>query len=533
MSEFPQSSSRPRVLSGMRPTGKLHLGNYMGALANWVKLQNDGQYECYFFIADWHALTTTYADPSRIKLNTIDVALEYLAAGLDPERSTIFIQSHVPQHAELHLLFSMITPIGWLERVPTYKEQQENITGKDLSNYGFLGYPLLQAADILIYQAQFVPVGQDQVAHVELTREVARRFNSMYKTNVFPEPEALLTPSPKLTGTDGRKMSKSYGNTIGLSEAPALVAKKVLDMSTNGQRIRQTDPGDPDLCPVGDLHKAFSAAEVIASTQNGCRTATMRCEFCKIDAADSVCAVTVPIHDKRMRLEGQIEETWEMLQGQSVKAANRAEQTMVSVRTIFGVSRDLGPVKRHFLASAEVRQRARDLSRFSTWWDLPSNQQDKLLREYWRENLLPREVQFSQEGNRVFSTLDRELEEPLITAKKKRVLVTIPAAGEEPNGWHFRIPVKTYEVWALLCWDRNYWLNDFIIPQKFYAQPFAKAKKVSREEAIHVRIWKSGEKWNLEFVSLIERKEVGGAISVQANDPIDITELLGNYEPLQ
>ena len=533
MSETAIVSPLPRVLSGMRPTGKLHLGNYVGALANWVKIQDTGQYECYFFIADWHALTTDYADPSRVKLNTLDVALDWLAAGLDPEKSTIFIQSHVPQHAELHLLFSMLTPLGWLERVPSYKEQQENITGTDLSTYGFLGYPLLQAADILIYQAQFVPVGQDQVAHVELTREVARRFNSMYKTAVFPEPDALLTPSPKLTGTDGRKMSKSYGNTIGLTEAPAVVAKKVLETSTNGQRIRQTDPGDPDLCPVGDLHKVFSTAEVIASTQHGCRTATMRCEFCKVDAANSVCAVTVPIHDKRMHLEGRIEETWEMLRGQSVKAANRAEQTMLPVRTILGLSRDLGPVKRHFLASAEDRQRARDLSQSSNWWSLPSNQLDKLLREYWTSNILPREVRFSQEGNRVFSTLERELEEPLLTAKKKRVLVTIPAAQEENSGWHFRIPARTYEVWVLLCWDRSFWLSDFIIPQKFYAQPFAKAKKGSKEEAIHVRVWKFGERWNLEFVSLLERKEVGGAIWAQSSDPIDITELLGNYDPLQ
>ena len=524
-------TSRPRVLSGMRPTGKLHLGNYMGALANWVKLQD--QYECCFFIADLHALTTDYADTSRLKLNTLDVALDWLAAGLDPEKSTIFIQSHVPQHAELHLLFSMITPLGWLERVPTYKEQQENITGKDLTTYGFLGYPLLQATDILIYQANFVPVGLDQVAHVELTREVARRFNSMYKTAVFPEPGALLTPSPKLTGTDGRKMSKSYGNTIGLTEAPALVAKKIVEMSTNGQRIRQTDPGDPNLCPVGDLHKVFSTAEVIASTQHGCRTATMRCEFCKIDAADSVCAVTEPIFNNRMQLEGRIEETWEMLRGQSVKAANRSEQTMLAVRDVFDLSRDLGPVRRHFLASAEDRLRARDLSQHSTWWNLPSNQQDKLLREYWRLNLLPREVQLSQEGNRVFSTLDRELEEPLITAKKKRVLVTIPAAREEYSGWHFRIPVRTYEVWVLLCWNLSYWLNDFIIPQKFYAQQFAKAKKASKEEAIHVRVWKSGESWNLEFVSLLATREIGGAIVAQANDPINITELLGNYEPLQ
>ena len=325
MSELPNRSERPRVLSGMRPTGKLHLGNYMGALANWVRLQD--QYECYFFIADWHALTTDYADPGDLQAKTLDVALDWLAAGLDPNKSTIFIQSHVPQHAELHLLFSMVTPLGWLERVPTYKEQQENLKGKDLSTYGFLGYPLLQAADILVYQAQYVPVGQDQVAHVELTREVARRFNSMYRTEVFPEPEALLTPSPKLPGTDGRKMSKSYGNTIGLSEAPAVVAFKVHSMSTGGQRIRQTDSGDPDLCPVGDLHKVFSPPEVIAETQKGCRTASIRCEACKIEAARSVCRVTEPIHEKRTMLELHIDEylgtTPQRLIDQSGKTSGR------------------------------------------------------------------------------------------------------------------------------------------------------------------------------------------------------------------
>src|SRR3954454_8409776 len=210
-----KETSRKRVVSGMRPTGKLHLGNYVGALANWVKLQES--HECFFFIADWHALTTDYADPSKIGENTIEVALDWLAAGLDPQRCTMFVQSHVPQHAELHLLFSMITPLGWLERVPTYKEQQQNLDTKDLSTYGFLGYPLLQSADITIYKADFVPVGQDQVAHVELTREIARRFNGIYGT-VFPEPKALLTPSAKLPGTDGRKMSKSYGNTIMLTD---------------------------------------------------------------------------------------------------------------------------------------------------------------------------------------------------------------------------------------------------------------------------------------------------------------------------
>ncbi len=222
------SNQRKRVLSGMRPTGKLHLGNYVGALQNWVGMQD--QYECFFCVVDWHALTTDYADTSQVKSNSIEVLLDWLAAGLDPERCTMFMQSHVPQHAELHLLFSMITPLGWLERVPTYKEQRENITEKDLSTYGFLGYPVLQAADILIYKGDFVPVGEDQVPHVELTREIARRFNMFYKRNgaqVLPEPQPLLTRAAKLPGTDGRKMSKSYGNTIMLTDPDPVVRQKL------------------------------------------------------------------------------------------------------------------------------------------------------------------------------------------------------------------------------------------------------------------------------------------------------------------
>jgi tryptophanyl-tRNA synthetase len=512
-------TSRPRVLSGMRPTGKLHLGNYMGALANWVKLQD--AYECYFFIADLHALTTDYADPSRVKLHTLDVALDWLAAGLDPEKSTIFIQSHVSQHAELHLLFSMITPLGWLERVPSYKEQQENLTGKDLSTYGFLGYPLLQAADILLYQAQFVPVGQDQVAHVELTREVARRFNSMYKTVVFPEPEALLTPSPKLTGTDGRKMSKSYGNAIGISEPPALVAKKVVEMSTNGQRIRQTDPGDPDLCPVGDLHKVFSSPEMNSSIQHRCRNATIRCEFCKIDAANSVCAVTQPISDKRFRLEGEIEGTWEMLRSMSVKAAARAEQTMLSVRNIFDLSRDLGSVRRYFGTSAEDIKNAHDLSHHSDWWMLPQDQRAKLLRDYWRSNFLPRDVQLSQESNRVFASLDRELEEPFISAKKKRVFVTTSRDVNTEDKWNFEIPSRSYEVWTLLCWrSENKWLHDFVVPQKIFSQQFALAKRsMKKDEKIQVT------------VTRVEGNHFFLGIAGQTSRNID--ELQSNYEPLK
>jgi tryptophanyl-tRNA synthetase len=286
MSE-PKAIKKGRILSGMRPTGKVHLGNYVGALRNWVNLQDD--YDCFFFIADWHALTTDYADTRDIKQNSLEVIIDYLASGLDPERSTLFIQSHVPQHAELHLLFSMITPLGWLERVPTYKEQRENIKDKDLSTYGFLGYPLLQSADILMYQADFVPVGEDQVPHVELTREVARRFNQFYPRKagsgnrdpqrcvVFPEPRPLLTPAAKLPGTDGRKMSKSYGNTILLSEPEASLRAKLKTMVTDPARVRRSDPGNPDACPVGDLHKIFSNADTMAKVYEGCRTAGIGC----------------------------------------------------------------------------------------------------------------------------------------------------------------------------------------------------------------------------------------------------------------
>src|ERR1700724_1646633 len=231
-------SIKKRVLSGMRSTGKLHLGNYVGALENWVRMQE--QYECFFFIADWHALSTDYADTSRLKETSVEVLLDWLSPGLDPAKCVMFIQSHVPAHAELHLLFSMITPLGWLERVPTYKEQRENIKDKDLGTYGFLGYPVLQSSDILIYKADVVPVGEDQVAHVELTREIARRFNGFYcrVKDVFPEPQSLLTPAPKLPGTNGRKMSKSYGNTIMLTDPEPVVRQKLKTMVTDPARVR-------------------------------------------------------------------------------------------------------------------------------------------------------------------------------------------------------------------------------------------------------------------------------------------------------
>ena len=333
------------MLSGMRPTGKLHLGNYMGALYNWVRLQHD--FNCYFFIADWHALTTDYADTSNIKQNTIEVALDWLAAGLDPERCVLFVQSLVPQHAELHLLLSMITPLGWLERVPTYKEQQQQIGdvaagGKDLHTYGFLGYPLLQSADILIYQADLVPVGQDQVAHVEITREIARRFNQFYPgsysggdrggIDVLPEPQVLLTPSPKLPGTDGRKMSKSYGNTILLTDPEPEVRKKLKTMVTDPARVRRSDPGNPDVCPVGDLHKVFSSPETLQNVYAGCRSAGIGCIECKSWLADAVVAELAPLQERRKRYEQDLGLVHEILHQGSELARARAEETMQQVR---------------------------------------------------------------------------------------------------------------------------------------------------------------------------------------------------------
>jgi tryptophanyl-tRNA synthetase len=325
--------NRPRVLSGTRPTGKLHLGNYVGALANWVKLQDSDLYECYFFIADWHALTTDYADTSNVLGNIRELALDFLGVGLDSAKSVLFEQSKVHQHAELFLALSMITSVGWLERVPTYKEQQENLAEKDLSTYGFLGYPLLQSADILMYQPKYVPVGQDQVTHVELTREVARRFNHLYKLDdkeVLPEPEVLLTPSPKLLGTDGRKMSKSYGNTIDLTDPEPEVRKKLKTMVTDPARVRRTDPGDPDKCPVGDLHKVFSSSETLAKVYEGCRSAGIGCIECKGWAADALVQVLNPIQERRASYTtSQVEE---ILDDGNARAAARAEQTMEEVR---------------------------------------------------------------------------------------------------------------------------------------------------------------------------------------------------------
>jgi len=331
---------KPRVLSGMRPTGKLHLGHLVGALDNWVKLQD--KYDCFFFVADWHALTTDYADTSRVKSNILEMAFDWMAAGLDPEKSVIFTQSHVPQHAELFLLLSMITPLGWLERVPTYKEQRENIHDKDLGMYGFLGYPVLQSADIIIYRAAYVPVGEDQVPHIELTREITRRFNSFYG-DVFPEPQPLLTPMPKLPGTDGRKMSKSYGNAILLSDPEPEIRQKLKTMVTDPARVRRTDPGNPEVCPVFSLHKIYSPPDTIADVVKGCTTAGIGCIQCKGWVADNLITQIKPLQERRAKYEQNPKLVWDMLEAGSERAQKVAETTMNDVRSAMKFSREYEP----------------------------------------------------------------------------------------------------------------------------------------------------------------------------------------------
>jgi tryptophanyl-tRNA synthetase len=325
----------PRILSGMRPTGPLHLGNFMGALDNWTRLQS--QHECFFCVVDWHSLTTDYANPAGIRENIVEVATDWLAAGLDPAKSTLFIQSLVPEHAELHLLLSMITPTPWLERVPTYKEQQQQMGEKDLSTYGFLGYPLLQTADIVLYKADLVPVGEDQVPHIELAREVVRRFNNFYGA-VLVEPQNLLTAAPRVPGTDGRKMSKSYGNAIYLKDSPEEVKKKLKPMVTDPARVRRTDPGEPDKCPVFDLHKAFSTPETREWAAAGCRTAGIGCLDCKGKLIEHVLARLSEIHARRPEFAARPDTVWDILREGSRKARAVAQATMEDVRAAMKIS---------------------------------------------------------------------------------------------------------------------------------------------------------------------------------------------------
>jgi len=320
---------RKRVLSGMQPSGLMHLGNHLGALENWKALQE--QYDCYFFVADWHALSTNYADTSRIREFVREMLTDWLAAGIDPARSTVFIQSHVPEHAILHLLLSMMTPISWLERNPTYKEKQEQIKEKDLGTYGFLGYPVLQAADILLYKPDFVPVGKDQLPHLELTRELARRFNDIYKTPVFPEPKEHLTKFPKVLGTDGRKMSKSYHNTINLSDTEPVVRQKLKTMVTDPARVRRTDPGNPDICPVYEFHKIYSPAEVQEQINKDCRSAGIGCIDCKKQVADKMVATMTPVWDARAKLTQDPSQIDAIVQTGSRRASEVAKATLLEV----------------------------------------------------------------------------------------------------------------------------------------------------------------------------------------------------------
>jgi tryptophanyl-tRNA synthetase len=524
--------ARRRVLSGMRPTGRLHLGNYMGALKNWVDLQNevlaDGspKYECYFFIADWHALTTDYADPSRLLPNIFEITIDFLSAGLDPAKSTIFVQSHVPQHAELNLLFGMFTPLSLLERVPTYKDQQENLREKDLATYGFLGYPLLQSADILLYQPDFVPVGQDQVAHIELTREVARKFNSLYSPKhlvlaengteseepdpdrlILPEPSVLLTPSPKLPGIDGRKMSKSYGNSILMSDHPAWIMEKMSRMTNGGQRNPQSEPGDPDICPVGEMHMLFSDGHVRGFTRMGCVDATIPCSRCKEMAASSIIISLHEVRSRREELEQRPEQVWEVLEQGAARATGRAAMTMEQVREVTGLSRTKRPVPETGYRTIQglAYDQPHDLTTHADWWDLAQQYRARNLREHWLYRIVPSEIKLVADSERVF-----------ITRKKKRVYVTT-SREDPPNRWRFDAKVRTYELLALLCWDREYRLHDFLVPQIAYVAPWTAYKKRHKNE---------------DMIFLVRRLGSSFFLTLAGAEPIDITKYRGQYGPL-
>ena len=320
---------KQRVVSGMRPTGRLHIGHFHGVLENWIRIQE--QMDCFFFVADWHSLTTEYADTSGIKDNIREMVLDWIAFGLDPEKSVIFRQSLVPHHAELNLILSMITPVSWLERCPTYKEMQDNLETKDLSTFGFLGYPVLMAADIILYKATRVPVGQDQLPHLEITREIARRFNHLYG-RVFPEPEALLTETPKLLGLDGRKMSKSYNNSIFLSDTSEDTSKKIKSMMTDPARVRRNDPGDPDVCVAFNLHRIYVPQEKLDQIIPACRSAAIGCVECKKILAECMNARLAPFRDKRVELAARPDFANNLLQDGSSKASEVSDAVMSEVR---------------------------------------------------------------------------------------------------------------------------------------------------------------------------------------------------------
>ena len=320
---------KKRIVSGMRPTGKMHLGHLHGALNNWKSLQDE--YDCFYFIADWHALTSDYADTDAIKSHIYDIIIDWISMGLDPEIATFFIQSHIKEHAELHLIFSMITPLPWLERNPTYKEQLKELSQKDLYTYGFLGYPVLQAADILMYKAHGVPVGEDQAPHVEMTREIARRFNHLYK-EVFPIPDVLLAPTSKLIGIDRRKMSKSYNNAIFLTDMNDEINNKVGQMITDPQRARKNDPGNPGICNVFSFHEIYSPGDTVQEIDRDCRRAAIGCVSCKKIMSGNLFKALEPVREKRRELESDIDRVKDIVDQGNIKARSIARETMVEVR---------------------------------------------------------------------------------------------------------------------------------------------------------------------------------------------------------
>lgn len=318
-----------RTVSGMRPTGPLHLGHYFGVLKNWVEMQHE--MEAFFFVADWHALTSDYADPSRIREFVPELVTDWVAAGLDPEKCVMFQQSHIKEHAELHLILSMITPVSWLERNPTYKEQKQEVVNKDLGNYGFLGYPVLMASDILIYHPKWVPVGQDQLPHLELTREIARRFNFLYG-EYFPEPEARLTPAAKCPGLDGRKMSKSYGNSIYLRDTMEEITPKVRGMFTDTNRLRKSDPGNPDVCNLFPYHELMATPDQQAEIRKGCTTASLGCVDCKKIFLENLGAFLGPLHERRASLLANPKGIQDILDTGDARARAEASRIMGGVR---------------------------------------------------------------------------------------------------------------------------------------------------------------------------------------------------------
>jgi tryptophanyl-tRNA synthetase len=331
-----QAHHRRRLLSGMQPSGRLHLGNWLGALETWQTEQ--AKHDCYFFVADWHALSTNYEDTAKIGTWTREMIMDWLSAGLDPAQSTLFVQSRIPEHAVLHVILSMITPVPWLERNPTYKEKQEELKERDLTTYGFLGYPVLQAADILIYQPDDVPVGVDQLPHLELCREIARRFNHLYGKPVFKEPAALLASNAKkIPGTDGRKMSKSYNNAIYLTDNESTVREKLRTMVTDPARVKRTDKGNPDVCPVFSLHKVLSPPAVIERVNRECRTAEIGCIDCKKLVADALVAKLTPVWEKRKALEQHPDRVDTIIGQGCAKAQTVARETMRQVYDAIGL----------------------------------------------------------------------------------------------------------------------------------------------------------------------------------------------------